>query len=201
MRIIVDLMSAMGIREGKEISNDVLCHAISFLVFLSSYFTRDPIYGSENLAPVIWWRILLVDQGRAIFLPCACGQMFCRLEVCSTVELVVVVQVVRGGEMALCAARTVDQKKERERNTKHNPNEYPTSCSEVNEAADPDTERNESQAKNHSEMFHIICLLSSQKRKHADLFLSLIIDAGRTEILHDPERFTPFPNAYRFVSF
>src|SRR5947207_7974923 len=36
LRIIVDLKSAIGIGEGKEISNDVLCHDISFLIFLLS---------------------------------------------------------------------------------------------------------------------------------------------------------------------
>jgi hypothetical protein len=40
-------------------------------------------------------------------------------------------------------------------------------------------------------MFHETCCLSSQERIHADLFLSLIIDAGSTEISHDTERYTP----------
>src|SRR5579875_93932 len=43
LRIIGDLKSAIEIGEGKEIRNDVLYHRTSFLVVLSSSFTRDPI--------------------------------------------------------------------------------------------------------------------------------------------------------------
>ena len=72
-----------------------------------------------------------------------------------------VVQVVRGWELALFVARTVDEEKVGERNPKNEANDDCAACSKGNQAPEPCTERDECQAKGPSEMFHETCRLSS----------------------------------------
>ncbi len=54
-----------------------------------------------------------------------------------------VVQVVRGGELALFVARTVSQEKVREGNPKNQADDGSTPCSNGNNAPEPCTERDE----------------------------------------------------------
>lgn len=109
----------------------------------------------------------------SLSLPCAQGSVFYRLLVDPAVDLMLVVQVVRGWEVALFAARAVGQEEVRERNPNNQADKGSAACPTGNKAPKQCTERDECQAKNHSEMFHDTCCLSSQERTHADLFLSL----------------------------
>jgi len=84
-----------------------------------------------------------------------------------------VVQVVRGWELALFAARAVGQEEVRERHPNHQADDGSAACSNGNKAPEQCTERDECQAKDQSEMSHDTCRLSSQERSHADLFLSV----------------------------
>lgn len=84
-----------------------------------------------------------------------------------------VVQVVRGWELALFATRAVGKEEVRERNPKNEANDDSTACSNGNKAPKQCAQWDECQAKDHSEMFHDTCRLSSQERIHADLFPSI----------------------------
>ncbi len=109
----------------------------------------------------------------SLSLPCAQGSVLDRLLVDPAVALVLVVQVVRGRELALFAARAVGEQEVRERDPKNQADDGSAACSNGNKAPEQCTERDECQAKDQSEMSHDTCRLSSQERSHADLFLSV----------------------------
>jgi len=126
------------------------------------------LHCSEHLAPWIW--PFQIWSGT---LSCAQGSVLYRLLIDSAVDLMLVVQVVRGWELALFAARTVGQEEVRERNPKNQADDGSAACSNGNKAPEQCTEQDECQTKDQSEMFLETCCLSSQERIHADLFLSL----------------------------
>jgi hypothetical protein len=126
------------------------------------------LHGSENLAPCIW--LFQIWSGS---LSCTQGRVLYRLLVDSAVDLVLVGQVVRGGEWALFAARTVGEEEVEERTPNNQADDGSATCSNGNKAPEQCTERDECQAKDQSELFHETHCLSSQESIPADLFLSL----------------------------
>ena len=82
------------------------------------------------------------------------------------------VQVVRGGEWALFAARTVGQEEGGERNPNNQADDGSAACSNGNKTPEQGTQRDECQARDQSEMFYETYCLSSQESIHADLFVS-----------------------------
>ena len=136
------------------------------LAAVSELFSATP--RSENLAPWIW--PFQIWSGR---LSCTQGRVLYRLLVDSPVDLVLVGQIVRGGEWALFAARTVGEEEIGERNPNHQADDDSAACSNRNKAPEQRTERDECQAKDQSEMFHETYCLSSPESIPTDLFLSL----------------------------
>jgi hypothetical protein len=147
----------------------------SFFLTNREVATRSPSVASsskafyEKLAPWVW---CVTFQGRLHGLSRTQGSVFYRLLVYSAVDLVLMVQVVRGWRSALFAAWAVGEEEIREYYSKNEADDSSAASSNGNKASEQGTQRDECQTNDHSEVFHETRFLSSQERVNADQFAS-----------------------------